>query len=134
MFLSSSFDAAASQQQEQMLELSLTPPLRHAVVAVPTPKEFRSVSKTGMSTDLITPDVTFEPIFIQESLLQQLQKMWVFRPCVSRSYFLKRRNSSLPQSLFGVLTLLGSYAPQSFGLHAHARSSTSTASWPSAWR
>ena len=114
MFLSSSFDAAASQQQEQMLELSLTLLSETLSWPWPTPKEFRSVSKTGMSTDLITPDVTFEPIFIQESLLQQLQKMWVFRPCVSRSYFLKRRNSSLPQSLFGVLTLLGSYAPQSF--------------------
>ncbi|KAM7454095.1 hypothetical protein BLSTO_05149 [Blastocystis sp. subtype 1] len=104
MFLSSSFDAAASQQQEQMLELSLTLLSETLSWPWPTPKEFRSVSKTGMSTDLITPDVTFEPIFIQESLLQQLQKI----------YFLKRRNSSLPQSLFGVLTLLGSYAPQSF--------------------
>ena len=75
MFLSSSFAAAASQQQEQMLELSLTLLSETLSWPWPTPKEFRSVSKTGMSTDLITPDVTFEPIFIQESLLQQLQKM-----------------------------------------------------------
>ena len=78
-----------------------------------------------MATDLITPDVSFEPIFIQEALLQQLQKLWVFLARVSGSYFLKRCNSSLPQSVFGVLTLLGSYAPQSFvstrthGQHLH---------------
>lgn len=122
MYLSSSFDASASQQQEQMLELSLA--LLSETLSWPWPiiKPSQSVSKTGMATDLITPDVSYEPIFIQESLLQQFQKLWVFWPHMSDRYFLKRCNSSLPQSLFGVLTLLGSYAPQSFSsTHTHAQ-------------
>ena len=41
----------------------------------PKSKEFRSVTKTGMATDLITPDVSFEPIFIQAPMIQQFQKM-----------------------------------------------------------
>lgn len=122
MYLSSSFDASASQQQEQMLELSLALLSETLSWPWPIPKQFQSVSKTGMATDLITPDVSFEPIFIQESLLQQFQKMWVFWSRMRDRYFLKRCNSSLPQSLFSVLTLLGSYAPQSFSsTHTHAQ-------------
>lgn len=73
--LSSSFDDDATQQQEQMLELALS--LLAEVLSWPWPKskEFRSVTKTGMATDLITPDVSFEPIFIQAPMIQQFQKM-----------------------------------------------------------
>ena len=73
--LSSSFDASATQPQEQMLELALS--LLAEVLSWPWPKskEFRSVTKTGMATDLITPDVSFEPIFIQAPMIQQFQKM-----------------------------------------------------------
>ena len=73
--LSSSFDASATQQQEHMQELALS--LLAEVLSWPWPKskEFRSVTKTGMATDLITPDVSFEPIFIQAPMIQQFQKM-----------------------------------------------------------
>ena len=73
--LSSSFDDDATQQQEQMLELALS--MLAEVLSWPWPKskEFRSVTKTGMATDLITPDVSFEPIFIQAPMIQQFQKM-----------------------------------------------------------
>ena len=38
----------------------------------------RSTTKTGLQTDLVAPDVSFEPIFIQEQIIFYLQKMCVF--------------------------------------------------------
>ena len=35
----------------------------------------RSTTKTGLQTDLVAPDVSFEPIFIQEQIIFYLQKM-----------------------------------------------------------
>lgn len=48
------------------------------VLSWPWPKirEGHSVTKTGMATDLIEPDILFEPIFIQESLITLFQRLY----------------------------------------------------------
>ena len=38
----------------------------------------RSATKTGLQTELVAPNVSFEPIFIQEQIIFYLQKMYVF--------------------------------------------------------
>ena len=38
--------------------------------------ERRSVSKTGINTEFVSPDVSFETVFTQESILSCLQKMF----------------------------------------------------------
>lgn len=52
------------------------------VLSWPWPKirESNSVTKTGMGTDLIEPDILFEPIFIQESLITLFQRLYQSYP------------------------------------------------------
>ena len=37
---------------------------------------YRTSNKTGMSTDFIEPGVNFESVFIQESIMKMLEKLY----------------------------------------------------------
>ena len=86
------------------------------VLSWPWPKirEGNSVTKTGMGTDLIEPDILFEPIFIQESLITLFQQLYQISHHLSCRYFLTRFETTLPQTILNTLTILGSYSPHSF--------------------
>ncbi len=114
LFLGSSFSETSSQQQHNLMEEVIS--LLSEVLSWPWPKirEGNSVTKTGMGTDLIEPDILFEPIFIQESLITLFQQLYQISHHLSCRYFLTRFETTLPQTILNTLTILGSYSPHSF--------------------
>ena len=77
LFIVPTLHHTATQQQQDLFEETLN--LLSDILSWPWPKphEGGAVTKTGVSTDLLEPDVSFEPIFIRNDLLEALQEMYV---------------------------------------------------------